>query len=171
MDYGIDAYDPVRRILLCLAGYVNEPLDEARENAAFQVIKGRLVLVATRPIRANEEILSRYGILYWARLSHLWPLDLLVQIAEMYHTTINLTHSDWDNCPHRHTLWNYLYGTVYPSNSRLDLKALPRRRRHRTLAVTLPPAPKPSTPALKRKHVQPNQDFKFPLPLIPILAK
>ena len=95
MKYGIDAYDPVRKILLCLAGYVNEPLDESRENAAFQVLNGRLVLVATRPIRAHEEIFSRYGILYWARLSHLWPLDLLVQIAEMYITSINLTDSDW----------------------------------------------------------------------------
>ena len=151
MDYGIDAFDPVRRVLLCLAGYVNEPLDESRENASFQVIKGRLVLVATRPIRANEEILSRYGILYWARLSHLWPPDLLVQIAETYLTTINLTHSDWDDCPHRHALWLYLYGTEYPTNSRLQLSELPRRLRHRSLTAPLPPSTSSIIPA-KRNH-------------------
>ena len=46
----IDAFDPETGRVLCLAGFVNDPLDESKENARWEYINGKLFLRATRDI-------------------------------------------------------------------------------------------------------------------------
>ena len=133
LEHSIDAYDPLMLLVLCLAGYVNDPLDESRENARFEVRNGRLYLIATRTIRPDEQIFAHYGDGYWTSLVDRWSLPLLVQIVERYLPVINLTAPEWQSTPHSPTLWRYLYGDIPFPTSGLTLDQLPSRVRHRTL--------------------------------------
>jgi hypothetical protein len=91
----IDAYDPLTNRVLCLAGFVNDPLDETKENAKWEYINGKLYLRATRDIRPTEQIFAHYGYEYWAWLSDRWPQPLLHQIIRRYVSAVNLTDPVW----------------------------------------------------------------------------
>jgi hypothetical protein len=91
----IDAFDPITNRVLCLAGFVNDPLDESLENARWEYIHGKLFLRATRDIRPNEQIFAHYGYDYWACLSDRWPLPLLLQIIDRYASAVDLLDPRW----------------------------------------------------------------------------
>ena len=108
----VDAFDPITGIVLCLAGYINDPLDEDRENATFFVHKGRLWIIPTRDIRAGEQIFVHYGRDYWA--SDQWPLHLLQQVVRRYINSIDLSHPLWAKLKHTPDLWPLVYNRPYP---------------------------------------------------------
>ena len=142
----IDAFDPDLLIMLCLAGYINEPLVEARENATFFTRNGKLYLKATRPIRPDEQIFAHYGYGYWRDLAHLWPLPLLYQIIERYINDINLTSPAFYDLPHIGLLWTYLYGSeapLYPPGE-VQLHELPTPQAFRYGTITASTSPPPS---------------------------
>ena len=60
LNHLIDAYDPQTSSVLSVAGYVNDPLKESRENARWVVKGNKLYLVATRYIRPDEQIFAHY---------------------------------------------------------------------------------------------------------------
>ncbi len=59
-----NAFDLATGRVLCLAGFVNDPLDESKENARWEYINGKLFLRAKRDIRPNEQIFAHYGYEY-----------------------------------------------------------------------------------------------------------
>ncbi len=87
----IDTYDPATWRVLCLAGFVNNTLDESKEDARWEYIDRKLYLHATRDFRPNEQIFAHYSYEYWAWLSNKWPLPLLLQIIDHYFHAVNLT--------------------------------------------------------------------------------
>jgi hypothetical protein len=108
----IDAFDPETGRVLCLAGFVNDPLDETKENARWEYINGKLFLRATRDIRPNEQIFAHYGYAYWAWLSDRWTLPLLLQIIDRYRSAVNLSDPVWTRLPEFPTLWHKVHGTA-----------------------------------------------------------
>jgi len=66
----IDAYPPHS----CFGRYANDALYESKCNAIIEERNGKVFLISTRPLAANEEIFVNYGDGYWADRFHLyWP--------------------------------------------------------------------------------------------------
>ena len=119
-------FDPATGRVLCLAGFVNDPLDESKENARWEYINGKLFLRATRDIRPNEQIFAHYGYAYWAWLSDRWPLHLLLQIIDRCLPAVNLLDPVWTRLPDFPTLRHKVHGTT-PIPSGLQHPSLPCR--------------------------------------------
>ena len=87
--WSIDGKDPNS----CYARYINDPIRRNKYNAAFVLASEReyqsgrgipgLIVIATRLIRADEEIFASYGNDYWAseNILHLKPFDLRIMYA------------------------------------------------------------------------------------------
>ena len=133
----IDAYDPASNRVLCLAGFVNDPLDETMENARWEYINGKLYLRATRDIRPKEQIFAHYGYEYWAWLSDQWTLPLQLQIIRRYFTAVNLTDPVWRRLPNFLTLWRTVHGHAPIPPGFVDNASLPPRISHKVASTSL----------------------------------
>eukprot|EP01041_Mallomonas_annulata_P042122 gene42122-biopygen5635 len=60
-----DAWDHNLQRVRCLAGFLNDPLDQHRANCKFSMVNGRMYVETIVPIPANDELLVPYGDEYW----------------------------------------------------------------------------------------------------------
>eukprot|EP01041_Mallomonas_annulata_P042193 gene42193-biopygen10011 len=60
-----DAWDHTLQRVRCLAGFLNDPLDQHRANCKFPMVNGRMYVETIVPIPAHDELLVPYGDEYW----------------------------------------------------------------------------------------------------------
>jgi hypothetical protein len=73
---------------------IDEASDENEENCRFEVIDGRINIVATRAIEPGEQLFIRYGYEYWMNAK--WPLALLRTMYTKYSPTLDpLITDEW----------------------------------------------------------------------------
>jgi hypothetical protein len=72
----------------CHARFIDEAMAESDENCRFAIDKGRIVVVATKPIKPGEQLLIRYGHEYWLRRIKDNPLELSMAMYEKYKCTM-----------------------------------------------------------------------------------
>ena len=82
------AFHLATQAMLCMMGYINDPLNDMMCNVRAIWNGPRCRIVTTRDIIAGEEFLMAYGDDYWLR--DIWPLNIL--------------HQAWDNYGTRRTL-------------------------------------------------------------------
>ena len=89
------AFSISRNRMLCVTGYINDPLDDSQCNVRAVWRGSRCYIVAVRDIERGEELLMAYGELYWMRL--FWSSDII--------------KAAWNNYGMRrtNTRWNELY--------------------------------------------------------------
>ena len=80
----IDAY--LR--LSCFGRYANDALFEHRCNAIIEERNGKVYLISTRPLAANEEIFVNYGAGYWADRFHKFSPSFQQSLINAYHLVI-----------------------------------------------------------------------------------
>eukprot|EP01041_Mallomonas_annulata_P042136 gene42136-biopygen6681 len=79
-----DAWDHKNARVICLAGYLNDPLDDTKANCRFIKHERRLRVEALRDIQQHEELLLAYGDDYW--INNDFSLDILQQAMVAYVT-------------------------------------------------------------------------------------
>jgi hypothetical protein len=87
------AFSVHRNRMLCMAGYINDPLDDDKCNVRAVWRGHRCFIVATRDIKKGEELLMAYGATYWMR--DCWDSDLIRQAWNNYGT--RRTDNQWRN--------------------------------------------------------------------------
>ena len=70
----------------CHARFIDEALTESDENCMFVIKKGRIVVVATKPIKPGAQLLIRYGHEYWLQRIKYHPLELSRAMFNKYKT-------------------------------------------------------------------------------------
>eukprot|EP01041_Mallomonas_annulata_P013077 gene13077-biopygen6426 len=60
-----DAWDHTLQRIRCLAGFLNDPLDQHRANCKFAMANGRMCVETIVPIPAHDELILPYGDEYW----------------------------------------------------------------------------------------------------------
>ena len=112
-----DAWSHVLKKVLCLTGYVNDPLDESLENSMWD-IKNSKLYITVKPgstVRPDQEFLTSYGEHAW--FSTKFPFELLQKAIWRYRRQIDLTESGhWPNHPLAHQLFNTEYNGQLPFN-------------------------------------------------------
>ena len=105
-----DCWCPRTQQVLCMTGYINDLLDEAKENCHW-VKRGNRIFVyvnADKTIRQHEEFSISYGNEYWADQSY--PLDLLRRAAQSYAQDIDHRQgSPWRKLPQ--------YNLIFPDRA------------------------------------------------------
>jgi ribonuclease HI len=76
----------------CYGRYANDALFESKCNAVIEMRKGKIYLVSTRPLAANEEIFVNYGDGYWAARFHKYRNPDSSDLSEFQKTLINAYH-------------------------------------------------------------------------------
>ena len=66
----------------CHGRFIDEAMTEAEENCMFTLHKNQIWVKSTRPIQACEQLLTRYGYIYWCDTR--WPLPLLLAMRDKY---------------------------------------------------------------------------------------
>jgi hypothetical protein len=61
------AFSVHRNRMLCMAGYINDPLDDDQCNVRPVWRGNKCYIIATRDIQPGEELLMAYGATYWMR--------------------------------------------------------------------------------------------------------
>ncbi len=61
------AFNITINTLVCMAGYINDPLDDLRCNVRPVWNENRCRIVAVRDIEPGEELLMAYGDIFWMR--------------------------------------------------------------------------------------------------------
>ena len=85
------AFSVHRNKMLCMMGYINDPLDDDRCNVRAVWRGNRCFIVATRDIRRGEELLMAYGAAYWMR--DCWSSELIRQAWNNY--GVRRTDAQW----------------------------------------------------------------------------
>ena len=71
--------------LSCFGRYANDALFEHLCNAIIEERNGKVYLISTRPLAANEEIFVNYGAGYWADRFHKFSSDFQQVLVNAYH--------------------------------------------------------------------------------------
>ena len=79
------------RTMLCMMGYINDPLDDLMCNVRPVWNGDRCKIVATRDIVAGEEFLMAYGDISWMR--DIWPSGIIERAWQNYGT--RRTNAAW----------------------------------------------------------------------------
>eukprot|EP01041_Mallomonas_annulata_P042163 gene42163-biopygen7951 len=79
-----DAWDHKHSRVICLAGYLNDPLDDLKANCRLIKQERLLRVEALRDIQPHEELLLAYGEDYW--LNNDFSVDILQQAMVAYAT-------------------------------------------------------------------------------------
>jgi hypothetical protein len=74
-NIAVDPYDHTTNTPLCLAAYMNDPLDPKKWNAQFKITKNDVIIVTTKTIGKGQEIYLQYGAHYWNDPKH--PTQLI----------------------------------------------------------------------------------------------
>lgn len=85
------AFHMATRNILCMAGYINDPLDDLLCNVRPVWHGNRCRIVAVRDIEPREELLMAYGDIFWMR--NIWSSDIIQQAWDNY--GLNRTHAQW----------------------------------------------------------------------------
>jgi hypothetical protein len=85
------------RNIICMAGYINDPLDDMRCNVRPVWHGNRCRIVAVRDIEPGEELLMAYGDTFWMR--DIFPYTIIERAWENYGT--RRTNADWTEVFHR----------------------------------------------------------------------
>ena len=84
IEYSVNPYFAAA----CHARFIDEALTESDENCMFVIEKGRIVVVATKPIEPGVQLLIRYRHEYWLQRMKYHPLELSRAMFNKYKTTI-----------------------------------------------------------------------------------
>ena len=84
----IDAY----LALSCYGRYANDALYENKCNAVIEERHGKIYLISTRPLAANEEIFVNYGDGYWADRFHKFRSTTSSELSEFQTELIKAYH-------------------------------------------------------------------------------
>jgi len=85
------AFSVHRNRMLCMAGYINDPLDDDQCNVRAVWRGHRCYIIATRDIEPGEELLMAYGSTYW--MQDRWDSDLIREAWDNYGT--RRTNAQW----------------------------------------------------------------------------
>ena len=103
-----DAWSPQLRKVLCMVGYINDPLDEDMENCMWLEEKGRLyVTIKTgHHVAQNAELFTSYGEQHWCSTKFDFPT--LQRAVWRYRNYIKFQSTDcrWPLHPLAHELFN-----------------------------------------------------------------
>ena len=91
------AFNIATNTLVCMAGYINDPLDDHKCNVRPVWHGNRCRIVAVRDIEEGEELLMAYGDIFWMR--DIWPSELIERAWENYGRT--RTNALWRVIYHR----------------------------------------------------------------------
>ena len=95
-----DCWCPHSKHVLCMTGFINDLLDESKDNCHW-VRRGRRIYVyvnADKPVMLHEEFSIPYGNEYWADPAY--PLELLQKAAKRYANDIDHSPgSPWRSLP------------------------------------------------------------------------
>jgi hypothetical protein len=91
------AFNIATNTLVCMAGYINDPLDDLKCNVRPVWHGNRCRVVAVRDIEPMEELLMAYGDIFWMR--DIWPSELIERAWENYGRT--RTNALWRVIYHR----------------------------------------------------------------------
>eukprot|EP01041_Mallomonas_annulata_P042201 gene42201-biopygen10981 len=86
-----DAWDHTHSRVICLAGYLNDPLDDLKANCRLIKQERLLRMEALRDIQHHEELLLAYGEDYW--FNNDFSVDILQQAMVAYGT--ESTRASW----------------------------------------------------------------------------
>ena len=87
------AFSIARNRMLCVTGYINDPLDDSKCNVRAVWRGSKCYIVAVRDIERGEELLMAYGELYWMRL--FWSSDIIKAAWNNY--GMRRTNSRWND--------------------------------------------------------------------------
>ena len=111
-----DAWNSTLRKVQCMTGYMNDPLDESKENCMWYEENGRLhVTVMTgHGVAENDEFFISYGDQHWC--STKFDFQTLQRAIWRYRSNIKLHSADcrWPLHPFAHELFNTPYNGQLP---------------------------------------------------------
>ena len=80
----------------CHTRYIDEALSEADENCRFDIEKGRIAVLATKPMAPGVLLQGRYGQDYWLKRIDHNPYELSEKLFQKYSSTMKeLELKDW----------------------------------------------------------------------------
>ena len=91
------AFSIARNRMLCVSGYINDPLDDSKCNVRAVWRGARCMIVAVRDIEPGEELLMAYGEAYWMRLC--WSSEIIQLAWDNY--GLLRTNARWEELYHR----------------------------------------------------------------------
>jgi hypothetical protein len=81
-NIALDPYDHSTKTPLCLAAYINDPLDPQKWNVAFKIIENQVTIITTKTIGKGQELYAPYGPTYWNDHKH--PTTLIRKAMMAY---------------------------------------------------------------------------------------
>jgi hypothetical protein len=69
-------------VITCLGAYINDPLDQTRDNCELTTRAGKALIVATQNIQLFQELFLPYGPDYWNDPQ--WPSPLIAAVKRRY---------------------------------------------------------------------------------------
>ena len=144
-EFIIDAWDAITKCVLCMTGYMNDPLDETKENCEWEVENDRLWVMVKPDITvlAGYELFIAYGDKYWCNIKY--SFEILHKAVWRYRNYIDLDPSKhWPQHPLFHDLFNTPYNgqIIFPGRA-CPCKICSAHNSTSSPSLTPPPSPFP----------------------------